>query len=145
MIERVLHWACRIFLAAIFVYAGYTKLVNELQFAASISAYQLLPPSAIMWVVKLLPGFEVILGIIILLGIKLRYTASIAGLLLAFFIAVMLVTYLRGIEADCGCFGVGEKISPLTLVRDTLMVLPALFLAGQPWLRSRGWLSHPAR
>ncbi len=71
--------------------------------------------------------------------------AGFAVAFLAFFIGVMLVTYLRGIEADCGCFGIGERISPFTLVRDTLFILPALFLVVQPWLELRRWLRGQGR
>jgi uncharacterized membrane protein YphA (DoxX/SURF4 family) len=140
MTERILHWACRLFLGGIFVYAGYTKVENPLQFAAAIEAYKLLPPSIVLRVVEVLPWMEIVLGVCLLAGIMVRYTAGLAGSLLAFFIAVMLVTYLRGIEADCGCFGIGERISPLTLVRDTLFLLPAVFLVAQPWIRARRWL-----
>ena len=135
----ILHWACRLFLGGIFVYAGYTKMANPLQFAAAVEGYQLLSPDSAIWVVRVLPWLEIILGIALLLGIMIRYTAGFAGAFLMFFIGVMLVTYLRGIEADCGCFGVGERISPLTLVRDALFILPALFLVVQPRLESRGW------
>jgi uncharacterized membrane protein YphA (DoxX/SURF4 family) len=140
MIQRILHWACRLFLGGIFIYAGYTKVENPLQFAAAIEAYKLLPPAIVLWVVKVLPWIEIVLGVCVLAGIMIRYTAALAGALLALFIAAMLVTYLRGIEADCGCFGIGERISPLTLARDTLFLLPAVFLAAQPWIEARRWL-----
>lgn len=140
MIPRILHWACRLFLGGIFVYAGYTKIENPLQFAAAVEAYQLLPPYSVIWVVKILPWLEIVLGGALLVGIVIRYMAAAAGVFLAFFIGVMLVTFLRGIEADCGCFGVGERISAFTLARDALFILPALFLVVQPWLESRGWL-----
>jgi putative oxidoreductase len=140
MILRILHWACRLFLGGIFIYAGYTKIENPLQFAAAVEAYKLISPDMVIWVVKVLPWLEIVIGGALLLGIMVRYTAAFAGAFLVFFIGVMLVTYLRGIEADCGCFGVGERISPLILSRDTLFILPALFLTIQPWLESRGWL-----
>jgi uncharacterized membrane protein YkgB len=145
MLQRILHWACRLFLGGIFVYAGYTKVENPLQFAAAIEAYKLLPPAIVLWVVKVLPWTEIVLGISLLAGITIRYTATLAGALLAFFIAVMLVTYLRGIEAYCGCFGIGERISRFTLARDTLFLLPAVFLAAQPWIEARGWLARHRR
>jgi hypothetical protein len=53
------------------------------------------------------------------------------------FVVIMAVTYARGIEADCGCFGIGEPISPLTLLRDTLFIIPAAFLVAQPWFEAR--------
>lgn len=137
MIWRILHWACRLFLGGIFIYAGYTKMENPLQFAAAVEAYQLLPPHLVIWVVKILPWFEIVLGAALAVGFAIRYTATVAGGFLAFFVGVMFVTYLRGIEADCGCFGVGERISPFTLARDALFILPALFLIIQPRLERR--------
>jgi putative oxidoreductase len=137
MIWRILHWACRLFLGGIFIYAGYTKMENPLQFAAAVEAYQLLPPHLVIWVVKILPWFEIVLGAVLAVGFAIRYTAAVAGGFLAFFVGVMFVTYLRGIEADCGCFGVGERISPFTLARDALFILPALFLIIQPRLERR--------
>lgn len=137
MIWRILHWACRLFLGGIFIYAGYTKMENPLQFAAAVEAYQLLTPHLVIGIVKILPWFEIILGAALAVGFAIRYTAAVAGGFLAFFVGVMFVTYLRGIEADCGCFGVGERISPFTLARDALFILPALFLIIQPRLERR--------
>jgi uncharacterized membrane protein YphA (DoxX/SURF4 family) len=122
----------RFVLAAIFIYAGYTKVENPLQFAVAVESYQLLPPNGVLWVVRILPWIEIILGLALLSGIKIRYTASFTIGFLLFFIGVMLITYLRGIEADCGCFGIGEKISPFTLLRDALFMLPAFVLLINP-------------
>ncbi len=145
IIPHILHWACRLFLGGIFIYAGYTKVGNPLQFAAAVEAYQLLSPNLVIWVVKILPWLEITLGILLVLGILIRYTAGVAGVLLLFFVSVMLVTFLRGIEADCGCFGLGEKISIFTMGRHTLFILPALFLVVQPWMESCRWLRRPDR
>ena len=137
MTLKTLHWISRIFLAAIFIYAGYTKVQAPIQFAAAIEMYQILPPGAVLWVVKTLPWFEIVLGVLLILGLKIRYSAATAASILAVFVVVMAVTYARGIEADCGCFGIGEPISPLTLLRDTLFIVPAAFLVAQPWFEAR--------
>lgn len=128
MIHRLLHWICRLFLGGILVYAGLTKLANPLQFAAAIEAYQLLSPDWVIWISRIIPWLEIVLGMGLIFGLWIRFFAAFAGSLLVFFTLIMLVTYLRGIEADCGCFGVGEKISPFTLFRDTFLILPALYL-----------------
>ena len=133
----ILHWSSRLFLAGMFIYAGYTKLENPLQFAVAVEGYKLLSPTLVIWTVKILPWIEVVLGTAFLIGFKIRYTAAFSSGLLVFFIAVMGVTYLRGIEADCGCFSVGEKISPFTLVRDTSFILPALYLYFQNRIEKR--------
>ena len=36
---KILHWACRIFLAWLWIYAGYTKIQSPLQFAGAIEGY----------------------------------------------------------------------------------------------------------
>jgi uncharacterized membrane protein YphA (DoxX/SURF4 family) len=131
MILQIVHWVCRLFLSGIFFYAGYTKLENPLQFAAALEAYQLFPLDSLPWLVKVVPWLEIVLGLLLIVGLLLRAVAALAGGLLLFFVVVMTITFLRGIEADCGCFGVGERISPFTLVRDVCFILPALFLIFQ--------------
>ena len=139
MIWTVLHWAARLFLGGIFVYAGYTKInwadvtTVQLQFSSAIEAYQLLPLWSVWYVTHYLPWIEVVLGMMILSGWKLRWFAAGGAGLLGSFIFAMAITYARGIDADCGCFGLGEKISPFTLLRDSLFMIPAVFLAWQAW------------
>ena len=133
MIWTVLHWAARLFLGGIFIYAGYTKIDNELGFSAAIEGYQLLPLWSVLYVAQYLPWVEVALGVMILSGWKLRYFAAGGAGLLGSFILAMAITYARGIDADCGCFGLGEKISPFTLLRDSMFMVPAVFLAWQAW------------
>ena len=129
MILRIIHWASRCLLAGIFLYSGYIKLQNTLQFAATISSYKLLPFSVVLPLAQYLPWVEIVLGIMLLTGWKMRYVSFVTIGLLSVFIGIMTLTWLRGIDADCGCFGSGEPISHLTIARDALFLLPAIFLA----------------
>jgi putative oxidoreductase len=133
----ILRWVCIILLAAVFLYSGYSKMQSTLQFAAVLAQYQLVPTELILPVATYLPWGEVVLGLFLLSGWKTRLAASAAAVLLIIFIAVMTVTYFRGIEADCGCFGIGEKISLRTIGRDALLLLPAAFLLAERRLRKR--------
>ena len=135
MVKTFLTWASRVVLAGVFLYGGYTKLQAELQFASAIAGYRLLPDKLILPVASYLPWLEIILGLLLLTGWYSRFVAGFAGALLAFFIIIMTITYFRGIEADCGCFGVGERISPLTIARDSLFLIPAIFLLLEPRFR----------
>lgn len=139
MIEKLLYWFCRLALAGLFFYAGLTKGLYPFQepflFAIAISSYQLLPEPLTIFVSRSLPWFEVALGIMLLVGWQLRWFASVAALLLGAFITAMSITYARGIEADCGCFGLGEPISPFTLGRDSLILAMAVFLTAYAWRR----------
>ena len=109
----------RIALGSIFLYAAYTKLRQPwLLFAMSIDSYQLLPQWAVLTLGRVLPWVELLLGAVLVTGFGLRYAAAVATCMLAVFFAVMLNAYLRGMGIDCGCFGLGEKITALTLSRD---------------------------
>ena len=56
------------------------------------------------------------LGLWLLSGVLLRYSAlSHHVARSAHFFAVMVRTYLAGLEINCGCFGPGERLGPMTL------------------------------
>ncbi len=119
MLLRVLEWICRLVLGALFVFAGYTKLGSPVLFEMAVDTYQLLPPVGVIVVARSLPWLELVLGMLLLRGWKLKYVATFTALLLGAFLLTMSITYARGIEANCGCFGFGEPISPRTLARDS--------------------------
>ena len=136
-IFRALHWACRIILAGIFLYTGYHKLESPLQFAAVLSGYKLFPDSLILPLTYYFPWVEIGLGALLLAGWKIRYVSLGACGLMAAFIAVLTITYVRGIDANCGCFSFDDRITPLTIVRDGLIILPAIYLAADSAMRAR--------
>ena len=119
----------RVGLAAVFVYAAWSKLRQPwLLFAMAIDAYGVLPEWAVMTLARALPWFELALGLLLLTGFWLRQSAIIASALLVVFFAVMLRSYTKGLQIDCACFGFGEAISLKTLLRDGLLVLSSVAL-----------------
>jgi len=119
----------RVALAAVFVYAAWSKLRQSwLLFAMAIDAYGLLPQWAVMTLARALPWFELALGILLLTGFWLRHTTIVASALLVVFFTVMLRSYAKGLQIDCACFGFGEAISLKTLLRDGLLVLSSVAL-----------------
>jgi len=119
----------RLLLAAVFLYAAYTKLRQPwMLFAMSIDAYQILPQWAVLLLGHWLPWVELFIGLFLAAGIFLRYIAAGAtGLLLVFF-TLMTRAFIKGMAIDCGCFGLGEAISAGTLLRDGLLVALSLVL-----------------
>ncbi len=137
MTLRILHWLCRIILAGIFIYSGYIKAQETLQFAVAIMGYKVVPESLVFPIAKYFPWFEIALGLLLLIGWKIRYVSVGATGLLLFFMVLLASTLFRGIETNCGCFGFGERISYKTIARDSLMLIPALFLVVETRLRLR--------
>jgi uncharacterized membrane protein YphA (DoxX/SURF4 family) len=136
-IVRALHWTCRIVLGGIFLYTGHIKLESPLQFAAILSGYKLFPDSLIVPLTYYFPWVEIALGMLLLVGWKIRYISLAACGLLATFSAVLAVTYFRGIDANCGCFSFNDRITSLTILRDGIIILPAIYLAADSALRAR--------
>ena len=127
---RYLTLAGRLILGVVFLYAAYTKLRQPwLLFAMSIDAYKLLPEQAVLFLARTIPWLELVLGILLLVGFGLRYAATFSSLLLLAFFAIMVRAYVKGMGIDCGCFGVGEAISPRTLARDGILVALSIALA----------------
>jgi uncharacterized membrane protein YphA (DoxX/SURF4 family) len=122
----------RLTLAGIFLFAAYAKLKPQASmgwsgasiktslsmFAMQVDSYQLLPPQLVSPAAHFLPLFELFLGLWMLSGVLLRYSALTTTLLLGAFFAMMVRTYRMGLEINCGCFGPGERLGVGTLLRD---------------------------
>ena len=93
-----------------------------LLFAMSIDAYQILPEWAALTLGRILPWLELFLGLLLLTGFGLRYSAAGASILLGGFFAVMVRAYVMGMKIDCACFGLGDVIGPRTLARDGVLL-----------------------
>jgi uncharacterized membrane protein YphA (DoxX/SURF4 family) len=133
---RAVVLALRVALGAVFVYAAWTKLRQPWElFAMSIDAYKVLPYGAVLVVARTLPWAEMLIGLALMAGRWLRVSASAASLLLLVFFALMVRAYVKGMQIDCGCFGLGDPISARTLVRDGGLLAGCLFLI---WTSFRG-------
>ena len=141
----------RIALAAIFIVAAYAKLkpqaavpwsigsmrVSLSMFAMQVDSYQLLPPAIVSPAAHFLPPFELFVGLWLLSGIALRYSALVTTLLLTVFFAVLVRSYFLGLEINCGCFGPGERLGPMTLLRDGSLLALAIAVSVGAFLLHR--------
>ena len=137
-VGRLLLVVGRVVLAAIFLFAAYAKMKPQAEmswsvrsvktslsmFAMGVDSYQMLPPWAVSPFAHFLPVFELVLGLWLLSGVALRAASIASTLSVLVFIAAMWSAYHRGLTISCGCFGPGEQIGPLTLIRDGLTFLP---------------------
>jgi hypothetical protein len=70
-----------------------------------------------------------LLGVWLLAGKWMRPASLASTALLGAFIVVLTRSYLKGMQIDCGCFGEGDPISPLTLARDGGLFAASLAMA----------------
>jgi len=119
----------RIALGVIFVYAAWIKLREPwAMFAIAIDSYQILPAWAVELVARALPWFELLLGGLLIAGVWRRVSGAAASLLLAVFFSLMVRAMAKGMQIDCGCFGPGERLSWMTLLRDGALLASSLFV-----------------
>ncbi len=152
------HWPIflgRVALGLVFVYAAYTKLFEYtaegwrllpwISFAATIQSYKLpLPDEAVVFAARTLPGFELALGVLLLLGVQLRWVAAAASLLLLVFFGVLARSFALGMEIDCGCFGPGDPLTWKTLLRDGMLALLSVVVTIGAFLTRRKAGAVPA-
>jgi uncharacterized membrane protein YphA (DoxX/SURF4 family) len=132
---KILHWLSRITLAFVFIWSGWVKFRQPLQFAVAITGYRIVPDQYAFPIARYFPWIEIALGLIILSGFKIRWSSVAASALMLFFITILSITLYRGIDTNCGCFGFGDKITWKTVARDGSFLLPAVFLVVQTRLR----------
>jgi uncharacterized membrane protein YphA (DoxX/SURF4 family) len=126
---RILLLALRVALGAIFVYAAWIKLRDPWQiFAMSIDSYRILPLQIVELAARIIPWFELAVGVAMIAGLWLRITGPVVSLLLLTFFSLMARAYVKGEAIDCGCFGPGEAISWKTLLRDGALLAAALLV-----------------
>jgi len=126
--KRVLPIVGQVILAAIFIYAGYAKLREPWpQFAVSINSFQIVPLSWLEPLAKYVPWAELLLGLWILSGFLLRWSALVTSAVLTVFFAVLIRSYAMGLAVDCGCFGSGEgPLGPKRLAEEAVMLALAV-------------------
>jgi uncharacterized membrane protein YphA (DoxX/SURF4 family) len=135
-------------LGAVFVYAAYTKLFQFTDgrmhllpwqlFAMAIDSYQLLPSWAVEALARTLPWFELLIGVLLLVGRWTRFATATTSLLLVVFLTLIVRAYLKGQEISCGCFSNNEPISWKTLLRDGSMLAGSLFVTAMAFAGRRG-------
>jgi uncharacterized membrane protein YphA (DoxX/SURF4 family) len=129
---HILPFIARLAVGALFLVAGILKLGHAADLAATIGAFKLGLPAALVGTIAVgLPPFEILLGIYLLGGFLPQAAAYTATLLLAAFIVVLSSVVMRGLSAPCGCFGPAdnEPATWWTVLRDGAAIVPAAYLA----------------
>ena len=115
----------RLVVGFIFIYAGGEKISNPDTFAESIANYQLLNTFFITLTAVILPWIEIFAGVLLLCGAATRENAGILSVLLFVFIIAGIVSLLRGLDIDCGCFGSASTKIGITKIIENLLLLGA--------------------
>lgn len=127
--------AARLGLAAVWLISGGLKAVDPDATYVAVRVYDVLPRAG---VAALLPWLEIALGLLLLVGLRVRIAAALSVGLLLVFVAGVTQAWARGLSIDCGGFGGGGSVAPeetaygRELLRDPVFLLLAGWLVVRP-------------
>jgi uncharacterized membrane protein YphA (DoxX/SURF4 family) len=120
----------RLVLAGVFVYAGFSKLLDPRAFAHAIAQYDLIPEGLLPMAAVGLPTLELLAGLG-LIG-EIRGSLSLIAVLLLTFLVILGSAVWHNLDIDCGCFTFAELDAQHHVVtafrRDLVMLAATLYL-----------------
>ena len=153
--RRAFLWIGRLLLGVIFIYAGYSKAflpntnfwpyfllkfsisLNLSNFAAQVAAFKLLPAWGVQFVAHTLPFTEMALGLLALIGWRLKIWASLLTLLMLGFFFVVTRAYLLHMNINCGCFATPEPINLKKVLEDAALSAVAMLMTFFAFVEAR--------
>ncbi len=119
----------RLILGGVFVFAGIAKLTYVPTLIWEIEQYRILPESVARVYGYVLPPLEIVLGALLVLGILIRISAPVSGLVVLNFVVAKISAFARGLDISiCPCFG---PAVPLLAVHSLAIDFVLLALAIQ--------------
>lgn len=103
----------RVFLGALWLWAGVLKMVELDGFVEVVSRYEIAPFNAKPWDQALgyfLPGLEILMGLCLIVGVLLRGAALLSLMTVVGFAAATVHVQREGLNIECGCFGQVLKV-----------------------------------
>ena len=127
--SNYLHLILRILLGGVFIYSAVPHIFNVMGLASSVYNYKLFPSSIIGLSAVFIPWISLLAGLALVLGVKVKAASFIVSALLVIFISLAVISVIRGLDIDCGCFtGFERKANWSTIFEDLGMLAVALFL-----------------
>ncbi len=122
----------RAIVGGVFVMYAIDKIAAPADFALNIERYELLPFGLVNLVAIVLPWIELVVGVCILLGVRLRLNAVFAAVMLVLFIGAIGSAMARGLEINCGCSARSETVGWGKIAEDAMYLLLAVRIVMKP-------------
>ena len=120
----------RILLGLIFLFAGIAKISDPVRFIFTLREFNLFSEAVIPFMALYLPWLEFILGLFLILGLLYRASAFLLACLNTMFAIAILTVVVRGMEIDCGCFGMLADILKIHDSADIKAVIRNVIFSG---------------
>jgi cobalt-zinc-cadmium efflux system protein len=128
LLHPAVQFLARLALGGVFIYASIDKILHPADFARAVANYKVLTsPVLINLVGVILPWCELLAGVLLIARVWIKGAWTVLTGLTGFFIVLIVVTMIRGIDINCGCFSTtaSSKVGWELLIRDILLLIPA--------------------
>ncbi|MGB9770798.1 MAG: MauE/DoxX family redox-associated membrane protein [Candidatus Kapaibacteriota bacterium] len=128
----------RILLGIVFIYAAIGKIYEPNSFFKEIVNYRIFPDILAQIFAITIPWIELVVGLFLIFGVRLRTTSFISILLLSVFTILVLSAWARGLNINCGCFAHHiEYVDYKKVLENLLLIACGVFI----FLFPEGFLS----
>lgn len=140
MNKQAVLWILRILVGGLFIFSGLIKVNDPVGTAIKLEEYfdvfsndiagffYYFKPFA-LYIGVVLVVAEVVLGVMLILGVKLKQTIWALGLMILFFTFLTFYSAYFNKVTDCGCFGDAIKLTPWeSFYKDIILLIMISFL-----------------
>ena len=133
---KYLIWVVRLLVGILFIFSGLVKLNDpvgfgfklEDYFAADVLNLPFLAPFALAIAIVIVT-FEIVLGIMLIIGYKTRFTLYLLLAMIVFFTFLTFYSAYFNKVTDCGCFGDAIPLTPWqSFAKDVVLLFAIVFL-----------------
>ena len=136
MLRLLLHF----FFGGVFVYAGILKVADPMSFLDDVRSFDLIGDPFAAWLAMGLPWLEIFAGLAVMSGFLRSGGLLILNASLLIFLVAISISWWRGIDIRCGCFGHSDASTSYRdlILRDLLLLAVGIVLVwhGKPKLKS---------
>jgi len=133
---KIIYQIARTFVGILFIFSGYVKLVDPIGFSYKLEEYfgpdvlglEFLVPFALALSVAIVI-FELVLGVMLLLGFAKKFTVWSLLLMIIFFTFLTFYSAYFNKVTDCGCFGDAIPLDPWqSFYKDIVLSVLIVFI-----------------
>jgi len=142
---KILTHISRVIVGLLFIYSGFVKLVDpmgtkfklEEYFSEAVLDLEFLTPMAMVFAILLVIA-ETVLGIMLLVGYKPKFTVWSLFAITLVFLFLTWYSYTYNKVTDCGCFGDAIKITPKqTFYKNVIFIgIIGILIAGLKYIKA---------
>ncbi|OGU40279.1 MAG: hypothetical protein A2X61_09800 [Ignavibacteria bacterium GWB2_35_12] len=122
--------SARVLVGGLFIFTSISKLADISVFAKEIDNYNILPMYLINIFAVLLPWLELLCGLFLLTGIRIKANAIICIGLYSVFTLAILTAMLQGLSIDCGCHTkiLSDKVGITKVLQNIGLLILSVYL-----------------